>query len=108
MVYIDMNCRNKLVMNRFREIASVRLPGNRFRRRYLSPKGIRPGITLSVSPRLSALRAITLRHRSKADSTLRAMNGFREIASVQLPGNRFRRRHMSPKGIRPGITWSRR
>ena len=32
---------------------------------------------------------------------------FREIASVRLPGNRFRRRHMSPKGIRPG-TWSRR
>ena len=26
----------------------------------MSPKGIRPGITLSVSPRLSALRAITL------------------------------------------------
>ena len=35
------------------------------------------------------------------------MNRFREIASVRLPGNRFRRRHMSPKGIRPG-TWSRR
>ena len=32
---------------------------------------------------------------------------FREIASVRLPGNRFRRRHMSPKGIHPG-TWSRR
>ena len=32
---------------------------------------------------------------------------FREIASVRLPGNRCRRRHMSPKGIRPG-TWSRR
>ena len=32
---------------------------------------------------------------------------FREIASVRLPGTRFRRRHMSPKGIRPG-TWSRR
>ena len=36
------------------------------------------------------------------------MNRFREIASVRLPGTRFRRRHMSPKGIRPGITWSRR
>ena len=35
------------------------------------------------------------------------MNRFREIASVRLPGNRFRRRHMSPKGIRPGM-WSRR
>ena len=36
------------------------------------------------------------------------MNRFREIASVRLPGNRFRRRYMSPKGIRPVITWSRR
>ena len=32
---------------------------------------------------------------------------FRDIASVRLPGNRFRRRHLSPKSIRPG-TWSRR
>ena len=36
------------------------------------------------------------------------MNRFREIGFVRLPGNRFWRRHMSPKGIRPGITWSRR
>ena len=43
MIYIEKNCRIKLVMIRFREIASVRLPGNRFRRRHMSPKGIRPG-----------------------------------------------------------------
>ena len=36
------------------------------------------------------------------------MNRFREIVFVRLPGNRFRRRHMSPEDIRPGITWSRR
>ena len=96
MTYLGKNSCYTIVMIRVREIASVRLPGNRFRRRHMSPKGIRPGITLSVTPRLSALRAIfekcqvptsrdsqyaqecnstgiTLRHRSNADSALRAI-----------------------------------
>ena len=60
MTYLEENSCYTIVMNRFREIASVRLPGNRFRRRHMSPEGIRPSITLSIDPRSSALRAITL------------------------------------------------
>ena len=44
MTYLEQNSCYTIVMNRFREIASVRLPGNRFRRRHMSPKGIRPGM----------------------------------------------------------------
>ena len=44
MTYLEHNSCFTKVMIRFREIASVRLPGNKFRRRHMSPKGIRPGI----------------------------------------------------------------
>ena len=98
MSYIVKNCRNKLVMNRFREIASVRLPGNRFRRRHMTPKGMRPGITLSIVQRSSALRAITLSIDPRS-SALRAITLSIDPRSSAL-------RAMSPKGIRPVLLYA--
>ena len=95
MTYLEKDSCYSIVMNRFREIASVRLPRNRFRRRHMSTKGRRSGIDLSIDPRPSALQTmsedasiaaklpcstshnckctgIILRHRSKVDSALRA------------------------------------
>ena len=50
MTYLEENSCYTILMNRFREIASVRLPANRFRRRHMSPKGIRPGIGAGGEP----------------------------------------------------------
>ena len=40
---------------------------------HMKPKGIWPSITLSIDLRTSALRAIILKHRSKAEFALRAI-----------------------------------